>query len=61
MSFGGNCFLIRLRKVLATFVWTFLLYGGGGGVNPDDVSFCITFRGCGYVFLAVVKAFVEST
>ena len=33
---------------------------GGGGVKPDDVSTSIPFRGCGSVFLAVVKAFVES-
>ena len=31
------------------------------GVKPDDVSFSISFRGCGCVFLAVVKAIVEST
>ena len=24
----GKCFLIRLRKVLATLVWTFSLHGG---------------------------------
>ena len=31
------------------------------GVKAYDVSFTISFRGCGSVFLAVVKAFVEST
>ena len=31
------------------------------GVKANDVSFSISFRGCGSVFLAVVKAFVEST
>ena len=25
--FGGKCFLIMLRKLLAMLVWTFLLYG----------------------------------
>ena len=30
------------------------------GVKPHDVSFSISFRWCGCVFLAVVKAFVES-
>ena len=45
--FGGKCFLIRLWKVLATLVRTSLQYGG----QPDDVSFSISFRGCGCVFL----------
>ena len=38
-------------------VWTFLLYGG---VKPDDALFSISFRGCGYVFLLVVKVYAES-
>ena len=42
--FDRKCFLI-----LATLVWT---------VRRDDVSF--SFRGCGCIFVAVVKAFVES-
>ena len=34
MWFGRKCSMITLRKVLATLVWTFLLYGvGGGGLN----------------------------
>ena len=49
--------VIRLRKVLATLVWTFLLYGG---VKPDDALFSISFRGCGCVFLVVVKVYAES-
>ena len=55
--FGGKCFFIRLRKVLATLVCTFLLYGG-----LNQMMFLLLFRfagACGCVFLAVVKAFVE--
>ena len=44
--------------VLATLVWTFLLYGG---LNHVMFFFPISFRGCACVFLAVVKPFVEST
>ena len=49
--------VIRLRKVLATLVWTFLLYGG---VKPDDALFSISFREYGCVFLVVVKIYAES-
>ena len=31
------------------------------GFKPDDASFSISFRGCGCVFLAVVKVCVKST
>ena len=44
---------MRLLKVLATLVCTFLL-------QPDGVSTFISFGGCGCVFLAVVKGFVKS-
>jgi len=44
---------MRLRKVLATLVCTFLLL-------PDGVSTFISFGGCGCLFLAVVKGFVKS-
>ena len=63
LYFGGKCFLIRLRKVLATLVCTFLLYGGLNQMMfllflfAGVVAFFLRFS-C--VFLAVVKTFVES-
>ena len=57
--FGGKFFLIRLRKVLATLVWKFFLLGG---LNQMVFRFFFFFlRGCGCVFLVVVKVCVEST
>ena len=56
--FGGKCFLIRLTEVLATLVWTFALYGG---LNQMMSLFLFLFVGAIVFFLAVVKAFVEST
>ena len=46
--FAGKCFLIRLRKVLATLVWTFLLYGG---LNQMMFRFLSLFVGVVVFFL----------
>ena len=40
--FGGKFFLIRLRKVLATLVWKFFLFGG---LNQMVFRFLILFVG----------------
>ena len=50
IGFAGKSFLIKLRRVLTTLVCSFLLFEGGGGGTPDDVSTSNSFRGCGCVF-----------